>query len=155
MQLTPPGHDKGVAIAGKLDPQCHVVLQLALKPIANLPARDVLTLTPSQRARVHHEFHRQGRLIDLQQGQAFGRVERADGGPDIDRVDPGHGANIPRKRFVHRDPLQPFVTQHLVDFAVHRLGAWAVDHGHRLTRADLAAVHTPDADSTDITRPVQ
>ncbi len=68
MQLAAAGHREFVRVVGGLDPQRHVVNELALEAGPDLPRGQEAALATGERRRVHLERHAHGRLVHAEHG---------------------------------------------------------------------------------------
>src|SRR5712675_820061 len=73
MQFAAAEHDELVRIPGGFDPQCHVVDGLALQALADLAAGDEFAFPAEERRGVDLEGHADGRFVDGEARQRFGR----------------------------------------------------------------------------------
>src|SRR5690606_1310526 len=142
-------------VAGVAHPQGHIGLQLALEAIAQLTAGDELAFTARQRRRVHHEVHRERRLVDAQHGKWLGLGRVHHGAPDADVFDAVDEHNVAGFRLRHDFALEPLELQHLVDAALARIAFGAELERHVHSGADAPAIDAAHADLADVAVVVQ
>ena len=155
MQLAAAHHLKNTFFVGFLDAQGHVVLQLFLQAVPDLPAGDVLALAPRQRRGVHAEVHGQRRLVHLEHGQRR-RVERVgDGHANADVRQAIDQHDFTRTSFQRLHALQALERQHLVDAALDRAAIRAFHHHDIHRGTDGAGADAAHANATDKGREIK
>ena len=136
--------------------QRDVALQLALEPVADLPAGDELAFAAGERRVVDAEVHRQRRLVDAAASAAAPGCSRSvsvtpmpmSSMPLISTMSPGPAS-------VGLLALQALELQHLVDARLDRRAVGAAVHRHVLHRLQRALVDAADADAADVGRVVE
>ena len=97
MQLPTPRYSEGVWCVRVLHAQRDVALQLAIQPLAQLPAGHVLALAPGQGRIVDQHVDRDGRLLDRDARQPVEMIRRGHGFPNFDTGKPGNGDDLARR----------------------------------------------------------
>ena len=149
VQLPAPGDPQYVRLVGVFHAQRHVALQLAVQPLAQLPAGDELALAPGERRGVDLEVHRQRRLIHADGRQPERMLRVADRHADVDGLDAGDGDDVAGARLFHRVALEAGEGQHLADPGEPAVGI-AKAQRHALAGAHHAAANAADADAPDV-----
>src|SRR6185312_54586 len=116
VQLAATGDAQDIRLVSVLDAQGDVALQLALQPLAQLAAGDILPLAAGVGRGVDLKVHRQGRLVDADRRQARGRERVAHRQADVHILDAGDRHDVPGKGLLHRGSLQAVEGEHLADF---------------------------------------
>nr|GEU28058.1 hypothetical protein [Tanacetum cinerariifolium] len=146
--------ERGV-VFGRRHAQCHVGFQFLVQTVAQLTRGHELAFAASQRRVVDHEVHGQGRLVDGQHRQRFRGVRCAHGRTDADFFDTVDQHDVAGNSVVHQHALEALEVQHLVDAALDRGSAWAVQDDDVLAGFHAAAVDTADTDFTHVRRVVE
>jgi hypothetical protein len=112
VQLAAAGDLEDALLGGVAHAQRDVRLQLAVEPVADLPAGDELAFATGERRRVDAEVHRQRRLVDLEHRQRRGPLGVGDRLADADVLDAVDEDDVARPRLVGLLPLEAFELQH-------------------------------------------
>ena len=102
MQFAAARDAEHVGVAGFVDAQRHVALELAHQALADLAAGDELAFLAGERRGVHLEVHDQRRLVDGDRRQRIGVVDVADRVADVHVLDAGDGNDVAGDGLVHR-----------------------------------------------------
>ncbi len=154
MQFAATGHLEDLFVVGLAHAHCDIRFELALKPLAQLPAGDVFAFAPGQRRCVDLKVHHQRRLIDFEQRQRIGKIHRRQRATDPDVIQAIDQHDVAGNRFLDHLPLEPLERQHLIDAApggrcvLSALGA--MHHQHLLPGAQPPAADAADADLADV-----
>ena len=148
MQFAAPGQQEHVGVVRFLDTQRHVHQQFLGQAIADLAAGDELAFLPAQRRGIHHQIHRQRRLVHLGHRQGFRFIHVSQRHTDADFINAVDQHDVARQRFIQQHAFDAAKPQHLVDARALRRFI-AIQHHHILARLDAAATHAPNADAAD------
>src|SRR5262249_45281721 len=99
-------------------------------------------------------LHRQGRLVDRDQRQRFGRIDRRERRADVQVIDAGNEHDVPCLRGLDRLSLETGEAQHLPDASTHRR-ALAMQYRDVLSRNESSGADASEAETTDIARVVE
>src|SRR4030095_12214760 len=95
MELTATGHLQAFAAVYVFDADADVDHGLVLETFANVARSEEATpVFSGERAGAVREKHRDGGLVDLDQGQRFGPFGGRQGIADVDVLDPSDGNDI-------------------------------------------------------------
>ena len=115
VQLAAPVDGEHVGVAGFFDAQRDVGEQLALQPLAQVAAGDVLAVATRERRGVDLELHRQRRLVDRDQRQRLRALDVRERRADVQVVDPGDEHDVAGRRGFERLALQTGEAENLPD----------------------------------------
>ena len=153
VQLAAAAHLEGVGAVRVLHPQSHVVLQLLLEALPDAAALDVLAVLASEGARVHHEHHGDGGLIDVHVFQGHGARAVRDGLAHADVLDARDGHDLAGATFLELDAAETLEAVELGDLLLLD-AAVTLDQGHAVAHVDPAIHDAADADLADEVAPV-
>src|SRR5690606_31568371 len=125
------------------------------EPITQLTPCDELAFAASQRRRVDHEIHGQGRLVDAQHRQRFLHSGIHECAPYPDILDTVDQHDISGLRLIDQNALQTVKLQHLVDTTLELLPFWSKLDNNVLACPHLAAIDPAYADLADVAAVVQ
>ena len=155
VQFAATHHFEDAVFVGVAHLECDVRLQLAVEPVADLPAGDELAFATRERRVVDAEVHGQRGLVDLQHRQRQWLFDAGQRHADADAFDAVDQHDVARAGFGRLLALESLELQHLVDACLDRRGLGAGIHGHVLHRLQRALVDAPDADPADVRRIVE
>ena len=135
--------------------QRDIGLQLAVEPVADLPARDELAFAAGERRVVDAEVHRQGRLVDFEHRQRQRGFDVGQRHADADAFDAVDQHDVAGAGFGGLLALEAFELQHLIDARVERRAVGAAVDRDVLHRLQGALIDAPDADPADVGRIVE
>ena len=144
-------HDaEGIGGRGILDPQGHVLEQLAVQAVADLAGGDVLALLARKRAVVDREGHFDRGVVDLDKRQRLDLGGVAQRVADRDIRQTGEGDDIAGLRLFDRLAAVGLEVKQLGDAAGQMdVGVVPVADLHALADLDHAVLHAADAHAAD------
>jgi len=106
LQFAPPAHLEGVGPLRRLHPERHILENLPLQPLLEVPGGEVFALPAGQRAVVHEKEHRNRRFVDTNPGQGLRILQRGDRVADLDILHTGKGNDVSRLDPLRRNLFQ-------------------------------------------------
>ncbi len=125
MQLAPAGHVEGFCCVRVAHPEGDVLEGLPHQAVPEVAGGDILPSRPAKGGVVDGEGHLHGGGRDLHEGQGLGVAGGADGVPDGDVPDAGHGDDVPGGGLGDGDPARPSNWYRLTALALRLCsGSW-------------------------------
>ena len=149
MQLAATGDSVLVQCFTLLNPERHVVKQLAVQSFLDVAGGEKFAFQSSEWRVIHLKSHTDGGLIDAQGRECLRMFRVTQGFGDLQFIDAGNADNVPRLCLINVDPLEPEMGLDLQNPALTGITK-TIDNHHVLIGCSLTPGDTAYPDHSDV-----